>query len=115
MEHVPQAAGSLPAARCAESNVCADHKPRGCRAIYKARIHVEEQIDGGESESLKNNSESKESTWGRAASRSEPSLCTAGMGWSDVRGFPRSVAAAFLSLVGLQACRGPAASQKQCK
>lgn len=38
MERVPKAVGSLPAACCAESNVCADHKPGGCSTIFKPRI-----------------------------------------------------------------------------
>lgn len=89
------AVGCLPAACCAESNVCADHKPSGCSAIFRLRIPCCRRTDRlGKSESFKNNSELKLSVWGRAASWGKladlglpiSSLCRDGRWWSDMKG-----------------------------
>lgn len=79
------AVGSLPAARCAESNVYADHKPSGCSAIYRPRIPCCRRTDRlGKSESFKNNSELKCSVQGRAASGGKPSCILAAYSWNTM-------------------------------
>lgn len=110
------AVGCLPAACCAESNVCADHKPSGCGAIFRPRIPCCRSTDRlGKSQSFKNNSELKLSTWGRAASWAKfadavCSLCGDGKWWSDAKGVFSFGHCCLLLFMGLQAKEGLAGS-----
>ena len=117
------AVGCLPAAHCAESNVCADPKPSGCSAIFRLRIPCCRRTDRlGKPESFKNNSELKLSVRGRAASWGKladaglpiSSLCRDGRRWSDVKGVS-PFGHCFLPPLYRLACQeGPGRLPKSC-